>query len=1131
MGFNKQEQEYRELNEFQTHLSELEDKIPKEVYLNILMYIDEVEFIKNLVDVNIPRINELPKDEEGKLIIFKKNVEGEVTHNYITKPHVLENMDYFRQSALHFKKYGVYTLETPNPHPKSKYTLFWKEETRRCREGLIRPDGEWIPGELYFYWNYCPIMLSREVVGTKKANRVQDFPDPWLGDYLWFHYKNAARNEGEHCAKIKCRGIGASFKGGVTGPYRTLHFKKQKTFYVAYEKEYLTKDGILNKAWDYMDFIAQNTPWPRMRLTDSLNKMMLKLGYKDLSDGTEKGTLGEIIGISVKDDPDKPRGKRGSILVEEFGKFPRVTDTHNIMRPSVEDGDFAFDQIVLFGCVCAGTKVLTNEGAYVNIEDLQKEDGIIGYDIEEGKVSQEPIIWQKPPAKKECVRITTNMGKVLECSIDHPIYASNSKNKRCVTEFSWIEACKLKEKDYVAIPNEIDIFGDLNMWQPRLVGLLIGDGSYGYNQSVKLTNCDEGVINYVEDNFDTNSKVRYITKEGKTLKDIGIRGIRPELRKLGIIDQTKNNKTLPLLIHKYNKKSISELISGFFDADGYVNVRKNKSRKDSWLIEISASSSSRLLLESFQQQLIKFGVHSKIRTRLPKLNKLTSIKDVNEWHELVISDITSALNFGKNFKLLCKHKNERLNIILELGKKKKPQHAHSKFRKERVIKIESIGLCNIYNLNAGNTHTYLANNIITHNTGGSEGADFQGAEDMMYHPETYKILALPNVFDKNTNGQTSSIFHWGSYLARKGCINPDGMPDVVKALKEVCGEFYRIKSTSSDSKALTQRKAELAITIQDAIMRVDGTVFPVGDLKDYLESIAPTYSKMQSSHYIGELVMNKKTVEFKPNATLYPITKFPFKPEHDNEKIGAVEIFEMPKTNAEGIIDPMRYILGSDPVDDDEAVYSVSLTSVFVFDLYTDRIVAEYTGRPKYADQYYEICRRLAMLYNGIINYEQNKKGLFSYFSNHHCVHLLCDTPEILRDMDMAKGGSYGNKAKGTNATNTINGWARRLQAQWLIKPAYTQEFDEDGKQVGNKLNLHTIRSKPLIEEYIKWNPDINADRVSAMGMVMILREDRLKYIQSGNREERTSGSDMSNDDYFNSWGNSHDEDWMNESE
>ena len=36
--------------------------------------------------------------------------------------------------------------------------------------------------------------------------------------------------------------------------------------------------------------------------------------------------------------------------------------------------------------------------------------------------------------------------------------------------------------------------------------------------------------------------------------------------------------------------------------------------------------------------------------------------------------------------------------------------------------------------------------------------------------------------------------------------------------------------------------------------------------------------------------------------------------------------------------------MGHDPVDDDQS-NTMSLTSTFVFDLFTDKIVAEYTGR------------------------------------------------------------------------------------------------------------------------------------------------------------------------------------------
>ena len=38
---------------------------------------------------------------------------------------------------------------------------------------------------------------------------------------------------------------------------------------------------------------------------------------------------------------------------------------------------------------------------------------------------------------------------------------------------------------------------------------------------------------------------------------------------------------------------------------------------------------------------------------------------------------------------------------------------------ERIDKIEYIGIKPVYNLTASDTHTYIANGIITHNTGGN----------------------------------------------------------------------------------------------------------------------------------------------------------------------------------------------------------------------------------------------------------------------------------------------------------------------------------------------------------------------------------------------------------------------------
>jgi len=67
-------------------------------------------------------------------------------------------------------------------------------------------------------------------------------------------------------------------------------------------------------------------------------------------------------------------------------------------------------------------------------------------------------------------------------------------------------------------------------------------------------------------------------------------------------------------------------------------------------------------------------------------------------------------------------------------------------------------------------------------------------------------------------------------------------------------------------------------------------------------------------------------------------------------------------------------------------------------DLFTDRIVLEYTGRTTYADELYEKFRLALIFYNARGLYESNLKGTFAYFSRMNSSHLLADTPEYLRD-------------------------------------------------------------------------------------------------------------------------------------
>ncbi len=1062
----------------------------KDVRFDIITALEEIPFVYNLCKADRKRVHECPKDSKGRIIVN------------IAEPHVLENMDYFRQPAITFKKNGRYTDLIKNNHPRSLYMVHWKEEQRRCREGLVREDGEWITGYNYWYLNYCPIMLVNTVTkdflvttedlyevhtsfesatsfsDTVTADRIEDFPKVWDSDYLWFHYVDQAENKGQHCTNIKTRGRGYSFKGGSMLGRNYYHFKQSKSFAIASEGDYLIGDAILDKTWDVLSFVDSYTPWVKSRDFKNTTDHK-KASYIDPKTKVEKGIKTEIIGVTTKNQPEKARGKRGKLLLfEEAGKFPHLIKAHTIARPSVEQGRYVFGTIVSWGtggCVCAGTKVWTADGRLINVEDLNKGDGIIGFDGKQKSV--ENIPWMQEPTIKDCVRITTNTRRTIDCSTDHPIWKAYQPHKKAgnIKGHDFVEAKDIQFGDRIGIIDTVDIFGEQTIWEPRVLGWLVGDGSYGKDQTPCLSNCEKEINNYIESKFDIRPGRNYLTKTGKLFKESNIKGITKNLREAGIYGQTKLNKTLPTDINSCTKEDICEFIGGFWDADGYVKLRKNNKR-DSYIAEISLSSMSESLLNEVRFLLQKLGIHGTMRKKMPNLNKTLGILDKNPWYEFTISSKKDLLRFAENITLFPKHKQEQLDKIKEVYQNATSHMDHEGIRYERVISVESIGKLPIYNLEAGVTHTYIANGIITHNT---QGADFDGLRELFTNPAAHNIYGLPNVFDRKIYGMKNCGFYCGEYMNREGLTDENGNSDVIGALIEIfIGRRELIRSTN-DPNVLVQERAERSITPDEAMMRKEGHLFNVEDLKHQLAEIETHPKKYADASWKVNLYSKEGSIYYR-NSTQPVVRQYPIK---ENKGLtGCIEIFEHP------IIDSPRrglYIAGCDPYDDDTS-QGPSLGCTFIMNRLTKRIVAEYTGRPNTAEEFYENTLRLLKYYNAVCNYENNKKGLFGYFDKMKSLYYLADTPKILRDMQVTKSVGRGNTLKGTTATAQVNKYGNSLLRSYLVEPAYGNDDERNWQQ---------IPSEGMVKELIAFNPnDGNYDRVAALRMLMILLAEYDRY-------------------------------------
>lgn len=1062
-------------NKYQTPVTqELLDSLPPEVGEQLMDCLTNVQFIKNLISPDRPYYNDLPRDERGAAIVD------------ITNPPIMTDADYFRQAALHYLKHGCYTFLKPNSNPNSEYRKFWDEEVRRCYEGLIRPeDGAWISGYNYWFLNYQPMMVNKRVGKTNKAIRVEEFPFFNEGNVWRYYYLYNAREQGHHAIELAKRGCAKSFSlSSIMGHNLILgeshqSRKRNITVLTAYQKEYLSdsKDGTLSKFKPAINFCFANTPFPHLMLKNSPNEMTWQMGYKD-EYGIERGSLNQVLAVSAKDDSEKLRGKRGTILFEEMG------------------------------CHIKGTEVLMYDNTFKKVEDIINGDLIKGIDgtprIVSGVHSGTDLMY----------KITLSNGDWHIVNSKHLVWFKRHLWYKDTDEYITISAEDLvKWKDlqgcYIKKATLEYPFKEVRI-NPYLLGLWLGDGDSG---SISIANEDSEVIEWLLCNYRGHI---IDLKQSKTCKVFYIptkESIYQDFRYYNLF----NNKHIPS-DYIYNSREVAlELLAGLIDTDGNLSIKPHSA-----CFEITQRWDRKHILDAAKAIATNLGLRCTMSSRMSTGKKL----GVLHYRLRISGDIS---------------------IIPTKIKRKQAPALVSKYKSRRnwndyTFKIEPYREDEYYGFEVDKDHLFiLKDGTITHNsfkgllslyditrksvedgdlvfafmylvgTAAEDESDFSSAKTLLYNPESYNILSVENVYDRPKQGKPTFGYFFPSYVNRAGCYNNDGVSDVVKALVEILMARYKAKF-SSDPKSVLRVIAEDPITPAEAIIKVKSAFFPVTALTERLQQIDIDLHAYDDV-YVGQLIFNKNNeVEFKPTND-EPIRKYGV----DNDTPGAVEIFAMPEKDRSGKVPNIRYIIGHDPVDNDSAESS-SLTSTFVLDLWTDTIAAEYTGRHSMANENYEIVRMLCLFYNAKCLYESNKKGLYAYFAQMNSTHLLADTPEYLRDKQLIKYSRMGSNQKGVNASAAINNYANSLIRDWLLKPVNIIVKNDEGEEIETTVpNLYRIRNRALLEELIAFNPEINVDRVRALGMVMLYREEKMILYQGNPSSEssKVSKDYLGNDPFF----------------
>jgi len=422
-----------------------------------------------------------------------------------------------------------------------------------------------------------------------------------------------------------------------------------------------------------------------------------------------------------------------------------------------------------------------------------------------------------------------------------------------------------------------------------------------------------------------------------------------------------------------------------------------------------------------------------------------------------------------------------------------------------VHAIEEIGLLdNALTVHGSNEATMMKDGTVKFGSAvyigtGGNVEKIQETEILFRDPGGFNILP----FDDEWEGTGQVGWFVPAYYMDGNYKDELGNTDVESALEHY-KDRREEKRKATDQSALSLEMMNYPLVPSEMFLNAHGSMFPQAELKARLAELRANPHKYQNAHWYGELVFKSDgTLKWTNTNATQVVREFPIK--NNKDKPGVIEIFEMPKKTASGEVYKNRYLQGTDTYDDDESQTN-SLGSTFILDMWTNRIVAEYTGR-RGASEFYEITRKLNIFYKTTHNYEQNKKGLYSYYDIKKSTHLLCDTPESLKDVADITISKVGNRRKGTVASAPINAHGLRLILDWLLEPAYGEE---EGSEI---LNLHTISSEGLLQELMNFHPkNGNFDRVSAMIMVMIIKEDKTLTFEKTQVEKVET---LANDDFF----------------
>lgn len=1011
----------------------------------------------------------------------------------------LHDTDKFRQAAIFFQKHGCYTLA---PRGTTDYNKYWEQETDRCINGYTAPDGEGITGYNYFYLNYSPIMRLKEEEYTdregnlrKRRQRILEFPSFWDYDYYYFCAIEQAELEGKHMAVLKCR------QRGYEQPYSEL---------IATPNGFVEMGSLKvgDEIWN-----------PDGNTTKVLE--IYEQGFKDvyqleLADGrTVKCGANHLWEVICANNHFKHKVFKTHDLLNN-GLYNEVTvdgkkynsykyylpPINPIAYPEKQQNIPAYTLGALLGDGALTKR--TPKISSIDEEVLNKMQEQLGDGFE----------FKYDPTTTCEYRIVDKERFLHKDEFKNGQYGVNRLH-RWLDELNLCVSCS-----YKYIPDNYK-YGSIKQRYELVRGLMDTDGYISKDGSMSFVNTSKQLIDDFVEVLRSLGIICTVSKRapGKG----GVQNGREIFgTKFAYVVYIKGNPDIFFLSRKRNRIKHNRKFSNkvaitdikylgeqeqqrciLVDNPNHLYVTRdyipthNSFKGGSMLVRnyMLIPGSKNFAIASEQKFLIGDGLLTKAWQIMDFLDKHTA------WAKQRL--VSTRMERTSGYKITDEFGKQTeqgyLSSITGITLKNDPERVRG--TRAKLVLWEEGGkfpsLLDAWRIEQPSVETddgKAFGLMIAFGTGGTEGASFEGLKELFYKPKSYNVLSFPNIWDDGREN-TECAFFVPAYSnlesfdddGNQKFMDKDGNSLKELAIQNLIEQRNKIKDGGASQQSIDRFISERPMKPAEAVLELGKNIFPRKLLMDQLTRIR-TNKKLQSMKHIVDLEWDgngqvKATEKPSGDITNYPLKK-------GDKPHGSVVIWEYP------VKDPPLglYIGGCDPYDHDDS-FTNSLGSTFIFkrvragEAWTDVIVAEYSGRPDTAEEYYENVRKLLTFYNARLLFENERKGIYPYFTNKHCDYLLADQPdkiisEVFKD-------SKVQRRKGCHMTKQIRAYGEGLILEWLL-----DEFEEGHP------NVERVYSEPLIEELIENDGVRNVDRVIALCMVMIYREELYQVKVSSAKEQ-----------------------------